>query len=117
MLPLKMLRFRHIYYLSMRFYHPGVKGSDFLWYQLDNCSNEDQVLDLVGKNKAKLAVMHVGHAIELLWQFQKEKPQILRSIDYIRNHSQFMVLRVLAENKIDQMDDETLVDMLYNALR
>lgn len=117
MLPLKMLRFKHIYYLSMRFYHPGVKGSDFLWYQLDNCSNEDQVLDLVGKNKAKLAVMHVGHAIELLWQFQKEKPQILRSIDYIRNHSQFMVLRVLAENKIDQMDDETLVDMLYNALR
>lgn len=88
-----------------------------MWYQLDNCSNEDQVLDLVGKNKAKLAVMHVGHAIELLWQFQKEKPQILRSIDYIRNHSQFMVLRVLAENKIDQMDDETLVDMLYNALR
>ncbi|XP_072117984.1 FAST kinase domain-containing protein 1, mitochondrial isoform X1 [Mobula birostris] len=117
MFPLKILRLKHICYLSMKFYHSGVKGSDFLMYQLGNCSNEDQVFDLVDKNKAKLAVMHVGSAIKLLWQFQKEKPQMLRSTDYIRNHSQFMVLRVLAENKIDQMDDETLVDMLYNALR
>ncbi|XP_051868076.1 FAST kinase domain-containing protein 1, mitochondrial isoform X2 [Pristis pectinata] len=117
MLPLKMIRLKHIYYLSMRFYHSRVKGSDFLLYQLGNCTNEDQILDLVNKNKAKLAVMHVGCAIKLLWQFQKEKPQMLRCINYVRNHSQFMVLRVLAENKIDQMDDEALVDMLYNALR
>ncbi|XP_041056666.1 FAST kinase domain-containing protein 1, mitochondrial isoform X2 [Carcharodon carcharias] len=85
--------------------------------QLGSCSSEDQIFDVVGKNKAKLSVTHVGHAINLLWQFQKERPQMLRTIDFIRKHPQFMVLRVLAENKIDLMDNETLVDMLYHALR
>ncbi|XP_067843620.1 FAST kinase domain-containing protein 1, mitochondrial isoform X3 [Heptranchias perlo] len=117
MLPLKILRLKHICYTSVRFYHSRVMGSDSLLDQLGNCSNEDQIFDIVGKNKAKLSVKHVGRAINLLWQFQKERPQMLRTIDFIRKHSQFMVLRVLAENKIDLMDDETLVDMLYNALR
>ncbi|XP_069791797.1 FAST kinase domain-containing protein 1, mitochondrial isoform X2 [Narcine bancroftii] len=117
MLPLKMLRLKHIYYLSLRFYQSRVKGSDVLLSELGTCSNEDQIFEHIGKNKAKLEVLHVSRAIELLWKFQKEKPQMLRSIDCIRNHSQFMVLCVLAENKIDQMDDEILVDLLYNSLR
>ncbi|XP_067891497.1 FAST kinase domain-containing protein 1, mitochondrial isoform X2 [Heterodontus francisci] len=117
MLPLKMLRLKHICYPSVSFYRSWVIGCDSLLDQLSSCSNEDQIFDLVGKNKAKLSVKHVGHAINLLWQFQKERPQMLRTIDCIRKHPQFVVLHVLAENKIDLMDDETLVDMLYNALR
>ncbi|XP_072331987.1 FAST kinase domain-containing protein 1, mitochondrial isoform X5 [Scyliorhinus torazame] len=110
MLPLKIIRLKH-------FCHPRPMACDFLLDQLGSCSTEDEIFDVVGKNKAKLSVKHVGHAINLLWQFQKERPQMLRAIDFIRKHPQFMVLRVLAENKIDLMDDETLVDMLYNALR
>uniref|UniRef100_A0A4W3IFP5 FAST kinase domains 1 n=1 Tax=Callorhinchus milii TaxID=7868 RepID=A0A4W3IFP5_CALMI len=112
-----MLRLRRICFLSMRFFHSRVMGSDPLLDHLDNCTNEDQVFDTIGKNKAKLSVKHVGCAVRLLWQFQKERPQVLRTIDFIKGHSQFMVLRVLAENKIDSMDDETLVDLLYNVLR
>ncbi|XP_038645371.1 FAST kinase domain-containing protein 1, mitochondrial isoform X2 [Scyliorhinus canicula] len=110
MLPLKIIRLKHLC-------HPLPMGCDSLLDQLGSCSTEDKIFDVVGKNKAKLSVKHVGHAINLLWQFQKERPQMLRTIDFIRKHPQFMVLRVLAENKIDLMDDETLVDMLYNALR
>uniref|UniRef100_UPI00398E38B2 FAST kinase domain-containing protein 1, mitochondrial n=1 Tax=Pristiophorus japonicus TaxID=55135 RepID=UPI00398E38B2 len=117
MLPLKMLRLKHMCYPSIKFSRSRVMGSDSLLDHLANCSNEDQIFDVVGKNKTKLSVKHVGRAINLLWQFQKERPQMLRTMDFIRKHSQFMVLCVLAENKIDLMDDETLVDMLYNALR
>ncbi|XP_066542633.1 FAST kinase domain-containing protein 1, mitochondrial isoform X2 [Hoplias malabaricus] len=53
----------------------------------------------------------------LLWQFQKEKPQLLRTVELIQNHPEFLTLRVLAENKISLMDDITVVDMLYNVLR
>ncbi|XP_043549599.1 FAST kinase domain-containing protein 1, mitochondrial isoform X2 [Chiloscyllium plagiosum] len=117
MLPIKMLLLKRTCCPSMNFYRPWAMGCDSLLDQFGNCSNEDQIFDVVGKNKAKLSVKHVGHAIHLLWQFQKERPQMLRTIDFVRKHPQFMVLRVLAENKIDLMDDETLVDMLYNALR
>lgn len=81
------------------------------------CSVEDQVFDVVGKNKAKLTVNHVSKAVEMLWQFQKEKPQLLRTMDIIKNHPQFLTLRVLAENKIAQMDDLMLIDTLYSFLR
>ena len=85
--------------------------------QLRVCSAEDQVFDVVGKNKAKLTVHHVSQAVGMLWQFQKEKPQILRTVELIKGHPQFLTLRVLAENKIALMDDSTLVDMLYTFLR
>ncbi|XP_062820826.1 FAST kinase domain-containing protein 1, mitochondrial [Anolis carolinensis] len=92
-------------------------SSDPLLCQLNNCTNEDEVFDLVGKNKTKLSENHVGSAVQLLWQFQKKKPELLRNTDYVKNHSQFLILRILAENKIAYMDNETLVDMLYSILR
>lgn len=90
---------------------------DKLLEQLRVCSTEDQVFDVVGKNKAKLTVNHVSWAVGMLWQFQKEKPQILRTVDLIKSHPQFLTLQVLAENKITHMDDFMLVDMLYCFLR
>lgn len=81
------------------------------------CSTEDQVFDVVGKNKAKLRVEHVSSAVGMLWELQKEKPQILRTVDLIRSHPQFLTLRVLAENKISNMEDSMLVDTLYSFLR
>lgn len=85
--------------------------------QLRVCSAEDQLFDVVGKNKAKLTVSHVSWAVGMLWQFQKEKPQMLRTVELLKNHPQFLTLRVLAENKIALMDDFMLVDMLYSFLR
>ncbi|XP_071196653.1 FAST kinase domain-containing protein 1, mitochondrial isoform X1 [Salvelinus alpinus] len=100
-----------------RFLHGGAANRDYVLEQLGICSGEDQVLEVVGKNKAKLTVNHVGCAIGMLWHFQKEKPQMLRTVEFIKSHPEFLTLRVLAENKIELMDDVMLVDMLYNVLR
>ncbi|KAJ8012793.1 hypothetical protein DPEC_G00046560 [Dallia pectoralis] len=102
---------------AARFLHGGAANRDQVLEQLGICAGEDQVFEVVGKNKAKLTENHVGCAVGMLWQFQKEKPQMLRTVDFIRSHPEFLTLRVLAENKIKLMDDVMLVDMLYNLLR
>ncbi|KAJ6660729.1 hypothetical protein lerEdw1_017355 [Lerista edwardsae] len=112
-----MLALRRFYPLGLRSCQCLTWSSDPLLSQLNSCTNEDQVFDLVGKNKTKLSVKHVGGAISILWQFQKKKPEFLRSTNYVKNHSQFLILRILAENKIEYMDNEALVDMLYDILR
>ncbi|KAM4731107.1 FAST kinase domain-containing protein 1, mitochondrial isoform 1-T2 [Anableps anableps] len=100
-----------------RLLHGTVGSRDQVLEGLQVCCAEDQVLDVVGKNKAKLTVEHVSCAVRKLWEFQKERPELLRTIHLIKSHPQFLTLRVLAENKIAQMDDFTLVDMLYAFLR
>lgn len=100
-----------------RLLHVGTVNRDQVLEQLRVCSAEDQVFSVVGKNKAKLAVNHVSQAVGMLWEFQKEKPQMLRTVELIKSHPQFLTLRVLAENKIAHMDDSVLVDMLYSFLR
>ncbi|KAG6940078.1 FAST kinase domains 1 [Chelydra serpentina] len=112
-----MLCLRRIYAFALRRCQFRTLSSDTLLSQLNSCTTEDQVFDLVGKNKVKLSEKHVGSAISLLWKFQKEKSHLLRSIDNIKNHSQFLTLRILAENKIEFMDNDLLVDTLYNVLR
>ncbi|XP_071394223.1 FAST kinase domain-containing protein 1, mitochondrial [Centroberyx affinis] len=112
-----MFRLRLVNSCLRRCLHGGTVNRDQLLEQLRVCSAEDQVFEVVGKNKAKLTVNHVGCAVGMLWQFQKEKPQMLRTVELIKSHPQFLTLRVLAENKISLMDDFMLVDMLYSVLR
>ncbi|XP_033900610.3 FAST kinase domain-containing protein 1, mitochondrial isoform X1 [Acipenser ruthenus] len=112
-----MFRLRSLCQASRRLLHSRAAGSDQLLDQLGTCTSEDQVFDIVGKNKAKLSEKHVGCAMSLLWQFQKEKPEMLRTVEFVRTHPQFLTLRVLAENKIQLLDDDTLVDLLYSVLR
>nr|XP_005290470.1 FAST kinase domain-containing protein 1, mitochondrial isoform X1 [Chrysemys picta bellii]XP_008176640.1 FAST kinase domain-containing protein 1, mitochondrial isoform X1 [Chrysemys picta bellii]XP_008176641.1 FAST kinase domain-containing protein 1, mitochondrial isoform X1 [Chrysemys picta bellii]XP_023970587.1 FAST kinase domain-containing protein 1, mitochondrial isoform X1 [Chrysemys picta bellii]XP_023970589.1 FAST kinase domain-containing protein 1, mitochondrial isoform X1 [Chrysemys len=112
-----MLCVRHICAFALRRCQFRTLSSDTLLRQLNSCTTEDQVFDLVGKNKARLSEKHVGTAISQLWNFQKDKSRLLRSIDYVKNHSQFLTLRILAENKIEFMDDDLLVDTLYSVLR
>ncbi|KAM8750058.1 FAST kinase domain-containing protein 1, mitochondrial [Acanthopagrus schlegelii] len=112
-----MLRLRCVTPSLRRLLHGGTVSQDQVLDQLTVCSAEDQLFDVVGKNKAKLQVNHVSCAVGMLWQFQKEKPQLLRTVDLIKSHPQFLTLRVLAENKIALMDDFVLVDMLYSFLR
>ncbi len=112
-----MFRLRCVNSVLRRLLHGGAVNRDKVLEQLWVCSAEDQVFDVVGKNKAKLTVNHVSYAVGTLWQLQKEKPQILRTVELIKSHPQFLTLRVLAENKIGLMDDSMLVDMLYSFLR
>uniref|UniRef100_A0A8C3GBI5 FAST kinase domains 1 n=1 Tax=Cyclopterus lumpus TaxID=8103 RepID=A0A8C3GBI5_CYCLU len=112
-----MFRVQCVNSFIRRLLHGGAGHRDQVLEQLRVCSAEDQVFDVVGKNKAKLTVNHVSKAVGMLWQFQKEKPQMLRTVELIKRHPQFLTLRVLAENKIALMDDLMLVDMLYSFLR
>lgn len=112
-----MFRLRCVNPCLRRLLHGRTVIRDQVLEQLQVCSAEDQVFDLVGKNKAKLTVKHVGCAVGMLWQFQKEKPHTLRTVELTKSHQQFLTLRVLAENKIGLMDDFMLVDMLYSFLR
>uniref|UniRef100_A0A3B4B503 RAP domain-containing protein n=1 Tax=Periophthalmus magnuspinnatus TaxID=409849 RepID=A0A3B4B503_9GOBI len=112
-----MLRLQCVSLCLRRLLHSGTINRDLVLEQLRVCCIEDHVFDVVGKNKAKLNVDHVSMAVGMLWQFQKEKPQLLRTVDLIKSHPQFLTLRVLAENKITQMDNLMLIDTLYSFLR
>lgn len=112
-----MFRLRGVTSCLRRLRHGSTVNRDQVLEQLRVCSAEDHVFDVVGKNKAKLTVNHVSFAVKMLWQFQKEKPQLLRTVELVKSHPQFLTLRVLAENKIALMDDLVLVDMLYSFLR
>ncbi|NXK52698.1 FAKD1 protein, partial [Chauna torquata] len=112
-----MLCLRKIGLFALRRYQARTLGSDLLLSQINSCTHEDEVFCLVGRNKARLSEKHVGIALNVLWQLQKKRPLLLRTSDYIRNHSQFLTLCFLAENKVEYMEDEAVVDTLYSILR
>lgn len=102
---------------TLRHYQARTLSSDLLLSQINSCTHEDEVFSLIGRNKARLSEKHVGIALNMLWQLQKKRPLLLRTNEYIRNHSQFLALCVLAENKVEHMEDEAIVDTLYSILR
>ncbi|XP_074949498.1 FAST kinase domain-containing protein 1, mitochondrial isoform X1 [Phalacrocorax aristotelis] len=112
-----MLALRKICLFTLRHYQARTLSSDLLLSQINSCTHEDEVFSLVGSNKARLSEKHVGLALNMLWQLQKKRPLLLRTSDYIRNHSQFLTLCMLAENKVEHMEDEAIVDTLYSILR
>uniref|UniRef100_A0A2D4J126 RAP domain-containing protein n=2 Tax=Micrurus lemniscatus lemniscatus TaxID=129467 RepID=A0A2D4J126_MICLE len=111
-----MLCLRRFYPIATRCFNCRTWSSDTLLNQLNNFTNEHQVFSLVSKNRARLSEKHVKSAIKKLVQVQKTRPWSSETMDYIRSHSQFFVLRILAENKIECMDDEALVDVLHSVL-
>ncbi|XP_010565475.1 FAST kinase domain-containing protein 1, mitochondrial isoform X1 [Haliaeetus albicilla] len=112
-----MLCLRQACLFTLRHYQARTLSSDLLLSQINRCTHEDEVFNLVGRNKARLSEKHVGIALNMLWQLQKKRPLLLRTSDYIRNHSQFLTLCILAENKVEHMEDEAVVDTLYSILR
>uniref|UniRef100_A0A8C3V3S8 FAST kinase domains 1 n=1 Tax=Catharus ustulatus TaxID=91951 RepID=A0A8C3V3S8_CATUS len=113
----KMLGLRQLCLFTLRRYQARTLCSDLLLSQINGCTHEDEVFNLVGRNKARLSEKHVGIALNMLWQLQKKEPFLLRASDYVRNHSQFLTLCILAENKVEHMEDEVIVDILYSILR
>ncbi|XP_075685529.1 FAST kinase domain-containing protein 1, mitochondrial-like isoform X2 [Rhinoderma darwinii] len=102
---------------SLRLFQMRSISSDPLLDQLLTCTNQFQIFQLVGIHKSKLTVQHVGCAINTLWEIQKVKQSVSLSFEAVRNHPEFIALRILAENKIDFMNDTTLVNTLYAIIR
>ncbi|NWU07748.1 FAKD1 protein, partial [Cephalopterus ornatus] len=112
-----MLCLRQICLFTLRPCQARTLCSDLLLSQINSCTHEDEVFSLVGSNTARLSEKHVGIAFNTLWQLQKKRPFLLRTTDYVKNHSQFLTLCLLAENKVKHMEDEAIVDTLYSILR
>ncbi|NWU69804.1 FAKD1 protein, partial [Pterocles burchelli] len=112
-----MLCLRQVCLFTWRYYQVRTLSSDLLLSQINSCTHEDDVFSLVGRNKTRLSEKHVGIALDMLWQLQKKRPLLLRASDYVRNYSQFLALCILAENKVEHMEDEAIVDTLYSILR
>ncbi|XP_067994755.1 FAST kinase domain-containing protein 1, mitochondrial isoform X1 [Melanerpes formicivorus] len=112
-----MLCLRQVCLFRLRHYQARTMSSDLLLSKINSCTHEDEVFSIIGKNKIRLSEKHVGIALNTLWQLQKKRPLLSRTSDYIRNHSQFLTLCILAENKVKHMEDDAIVDTLYSILR
>uniref|UniRef100_A0A8P4KHJ2 FAST kinase domains 1 n=1 Tax=Dicentrarchus labrax TaxID=13489 RepID=A0A8P4KHJ2_DICLA len=112
-----MFRLRGVSSFLRRCLHVGTANRDKVLEQLQVCSAEKQLLELVGKNRTKLTRDHVCLAIGMLWDFQRDRLHYQRNLKYISGHPEFLTLRVLAENRVTMIDDVMLVDMLYSLIR
>ncbi|XP_045687367.1 FAST kinase domain-containing protein 1, mitochondrial isoform X3 [Phyllostomus hastatus] len=108
-----MLRLKAICPFSWRVFHFRPFSCEPLISQMEKCKDEEQVFDLIEKNKAVLSEEQVGCAFNTLWQFQKQKTSLLKNIECIRDHPQFLTLYNLTVNKMEFMNDDNLVNVLY----
>ncbi|XP_006214034.1 FAST kinase domain-containing protein 1, mitochondrial isoform X1 [Vicugna pacos] len=108
-----MLRLRAICPFSWRVFHFRLLSSEPLISQMNKCTDEEQIFDLIEKNKAILSEKQVGCAFSILWQFQKQTVSLSKNVKRIRDHPQFLTLRNLTTAKMEFMNDDTLVNVLY----
>nr|KAF6494860.1 FAST kinase domains 1 [Rousettus aegyptiacus] len=108
-----MFRLRAICPFSWRVFHFRPFSCEPLIRQMDQCTDEEQVFNLIEKNKAILSEKQVGYAFNTLWQFQKQKTSLFKSVECIRDHPQFLTLYNLTTKKMEFMNDDNLVNVLY----
>ncbi|XP_064442727.1 FAST kinase domain-containing protein 1, mitochondrial isoform X3 [Mirounga angustirostris] len=108
-----MLRLRAICPFSWRVFQFRTCSCKPLISQMITCTDEEQVFDLIEKNKAILSEKQVECAFNILWQFQKQKTSFLKNVECIRDHPQFLTLHNLATSQMEFMNDDTLVNVLY----
>uniref|UniRef100_A0A8C9AIC3 FAST kinase domains 1 n=1 Tax=Prolemur simus TaxID=1328070 RepID=A0A8C9AIC3_PROSS len=108
-----MLRLRAICPFSWRAFQFRPFSYEPLIIQMNQCTDEEQIFDLIERNKATLSERQVGCAFNILWQLQQQKTSLLKNVEYVRDHPQFLTLYNLTANKFKLMNDETLVKVLY----
>lgn len=109
-----MFRLRGVSLLSWRAFPFRPFSCESLIVQMQNCADEEQVFDLIERNKATLSEQQVGCAFNVLWQFQKQKTILEKNVERVRNHPQFLSLCSVTTDHIPAMSDVTLVDVLYS---
>lgn len=109
-----MFRLRGISLLSWRAFQLRPFSCESLVIRMQNCTDEEQVFDLIERNTATLSEQQVGCAFNVLWQFQKQKTSLEKNVECVRNHPQFLTLCNVTTNHIQAMSDDTLVNVLYS---
>ncbi|XP_021524671.2 FAST kinase domain-containing protein 1, mitochondrial isoform X1 [Aotus nancymaae] len=108
-----MLRLRGICPFSWRVFQFRPISFEPLIIQMNKCTDEEQIFDFIERNKAILSEQQVGCAFNMLWKLQKQKTSLVKNVEYVRDHPQFLTLHNLAMNKFKLMNDNTLVNVLY----
>ncbi|XP_005393316.1 PREDICTED: FAST kinase domain-containing protein 1 isoform X2 [Chinchilla lanigera] len=85
--------------------------------QMNECTDEKEIFDVIDRNKATLSAKQVGHAFNVLWRLQRQKKSSLQNAECVRDHPQFPTLYNLTTHKIESMTDATLVNVLHIAPR
>ncbi|XP_007943605.1 FAST kinase domain-containing protein 1, mitochondrial [Orycteropus afer afer] len=107
-----MLRLRAFYPFFWRVFQFRPSSCELLINQMNKCTDEEQIFDLIERNKAMLSEKQVGYAFNILWQFQKQKTSLLKRVEYIKDNPRFLTLCNLTTDKIELMNDDTLVNVL-----
>ncbi|XP_073927150.1 FAST kinase domain-containing protein 1, mitochondrial isoform X2 [Castor canadensis] len=110
---LSMFHVRALCPFSWKVFQFRPLSCDSLITQINNCTNEEKVFDLIERNKATLSEKQVRCAFNTLWQLQKQKTSLLKNLETVRDHPQFLTLHNLTRNQITSMNDDTLVNVLY----
>ncbi|XP_055966290.1 FAST kinase domain-containing protein 1, mitochondrial isoform X2 [Sorex fumeus] len=108
-----MLRLKAVCQFSWRVFRFRSFSCEPLISQMNKCEDEEQIFDFIGRNKATLSENQVGCAFTMLWEFQKQKTSLLKNVDFIKDHPQFVTLYDITAKKIELMNDDTLVNVLY----
>ncbi|XP_074255611.1 FAST kinase domain-containing protein 1, mitochondrial isoform X1 [Saimiri boliviensis] len=108
-----MLRLRAICPFSWRVFQFRPISCEPLIIQMNKCTDEEQIFDFIERNKAVLSEQQVGCAFNMLWNLQRQKTSLVKNVEYVRDHPQFLTLHNLAMNKFKLMNDDTLVNVLY----
>ncbi|XP_012860403.1 FAST kinase domain-containing protein 1, mitochondrial [Echinops telfairi] len=108
-----MQRLRTIVPCFWRVFQLRPSSCEMLTSQMNKCTDEEQIFDLIERNKATLSEKQVGCAFNILWEFQKQKTSVLKSVAYVKDHSQFLTLRNVTTDKVELMTDDSLVNVLY----
>lgn len=108
-----MFRLRGISLVSRRVFQLRPFSCESFIIQMNNCTDEEQVFDLVEKNKGTLSEKQVGCTFNALQQIRMQKISLIRDGAPVRDHPQFLRLCKTAANHIKTMNDDTLVNVLY----
>ncbi|XP_048201234.1 FAST kinase domain-containing protein 1, mitochondrial [Perognathus longimembris pacificus] len=108
-----MFRLRAISTFPWRVFQFRPFSCESLIVKMNNCTDEEQVFDLIERNKATLTEEQVGCAFSTLWRFKKQNISRLNNVKSVRDHPNFLILCNLTRSKIKLMNDSTLVNVLY----
>ncbi|XP_071942667.1 FAST kinase domain-containing protein 1, mitochondrial-like [Antedon mediterranea] len=106
--------------LSETLQRPLTTNEAVLLREIELKNDVDSLFELLKSKRSLLTTAHIGAAMINLVKQQKsvdDSNAVIEIRNYIRFHPEFHSLCILAENKVWDMDNNTLVNTLYGLLK